>query len=320
MKYRILLITTLFILIFLNISCGQKGNTEFPNQIQTKKTDKHIRIKGTKVFAIIPKDFEYVSELARYQKDKNLYIQVIESNSSNFIEAKPTFTKETIEAKGAKVDVSKNIKFNDFESIYVEGPSKYDGETKLMMAFGDETFLVMIVGVFKTGDNDSREILRQILKSTYYDKSLQLDFFELSNFEFDESITNFQYAMSASNMFLYAENGKSDINNPIANSLLFAVMPQMSEEQAEAFFYDLCSRHERDKMQFENKNIIRTSINNYKAIVLESKIKKEGNSGVLYQVILLTEKSTLAILAIAYNDVEAYLDKFKRTVESVKLK
>ena len=106
-----------FVLIFTTFtSCGQNNNADFPNQVQTTKTDKHVRVMGTQVLGIMPPDFQYLKELARYQKNDKLYVQIIESNASNFVQAKPNFTRQAIEAKGAKIDVWKNVKLNEFEA------------------------------------------------------------------------------------------------------------------------------------------------------------------------------------------------------------
>jgi hypothetical protein len=310
-----------FILILTTItSCGQKSNTDFPNQIQTKKTDKHVRVKGTKVFGIMPTDFQYIKELARYQKNDKLYIQVMESNASNFLQAKPNFTRQAIEAKGSKIDVLNNIKLNEFEAIYGEGPSKYPDETKLMLVFGDKSFVVMIGGVCKTTDTEGKKELQEIFKSIFYEKSLQLDPMELANFEFDETITNFKYAMTVSNMFMYAENGTSDAQNPFANALQIQVMPQMTEEKAESYANDMPWRYEKNGIKLDSKTITKTKIKNHTAYVLETKIKYDNKDGVMFQAVLVYESTTILFMANAYSDIDNYLSKFKKTAETIKTK
>ncbi len=310
------------IILFLSTfsSCGQKINIEFPDKVKTSKTKKHVRVLGTKVYGIMPKDFVYIKELARYQKNDTLYVQIIESNSSNFIQAKSSFTKEAIEAKGAKVDVLKNIKINEFEAIYGEGPSKYPNETKLMLVFGDESFLVMVAGVCKTTDILAKRKLQEIFKSIYYERSLQLDPLELANFEFDQTITGFKYSMTMSNMFMYAENGELDAQNPLANSIFIQVLPEMTEENAENYSKDLLWRFKTNGIDLENKTINKTKINNHSAFVLETKVKYDSKDGMVYQVVLKLENTTLLFLSNAFSDIENYLIKYKKTVETIKIK
>lgn len=314
-------LTINFILILSTFaSCGQKNNTDFPTQVMTNKTEKHVRVKGTKVYGIMPTDFQYIKELARYQKNEKLYVQVMESNASNFVQSKPNFTRQAIEAKGAKIDVLNNIKLNEFEAIYCEGPSKYPDETKLLLIFGDESFLVMITGVCKTADVGGKKELQEIFKSIYYDKTLQIDPLELANFEFDETITNFKYSMSASNLFLYAENGKSDAQNPTANSFQIGVLPQMTEEKAEIYANDLPWRYEKNGIKLDSKSITKTKINTHTAYVLETKIKYDNKDGLMYLAVLVNENTTILFMASAYDDLDNYLKKFKRTVETIKTK
>ncbi len=307
-------------LILLTSTCYAQNDKEFPDQIHTVKTNKLKRITGTKVFAQIPNDYQYIKELARYQKNDKLYVQVIESNASNFVKVKSNFTKQAIEAKGAKIDVLKNIKLNQFEAIYGDGPSKYPDETKLMLIFGDETFVTIIAGVCKTADQEGKKELIEILKSVYYDKSLQIDSLELVNFDFDHSITNFKYAMTMSNLFMYAENGKNDAQNSTANSFLIGSLPKFTEEKANEFANDIPWRYEKKGMKLDNKTVIKTKINNYTAFVLTSKVALANKNGILYQAVLIGENSGLLFMGSAFSDTDNYLNKFKKTVASIKIK
>lgn len=318
MTKRLKLVINLVLILIAITSCGDKN--DFPNQIQTKKTNKHIRIEGTKVFGIIPSDFRCIRELGRYQKNKNLYVQIIESNASNFTEAKPNFTKQNIEANGSQIGVLSPTKLNEYEAIYLEGPSNDPDETKIMLVFGDKSFVVTIVGVCKTTDTEGKEELQKIFKSIYYDKSLQLDPLELANFEFDQTITNFKYAMTASNIFIYAENGESDIQNPLANIFQIQVMPQMTEEQAEHYANDLSWRYEQDGVKLNIKTITKTKINNRTAYVLETKTSNDNNKGALYQAVLVFENTTIVFIGVAQHDTDDYLTKFKKTAKSIRLK
>jgi hypothetical protein len=218
---KLLLLFTLFFGAFT--AFGQQNNIDFTSPMKTTKTDKHLRVEGTNIYGDIPSDFLYIKELVRYQKNDNLYIQVMDLRTSSFVKAKPNFTRQAMEAKGARIDVLNNIKLNEFDAIYVEGPSKYPDETKLMLIFGNDSFSVIILGVCKTADLEGKKELQKIMHSIYYDKSLSVDVLALANFEFDQSITNFKLAMTASNTFMYAKNGKDDAQNPTASSLLIGV-------------------------------------------------------------------------------------------------
>lgn len=320
MKYNLKSFLVLVILSITVSTCGQKTEEKFPAQLQTTKTRQHINIQGTKVFALIPSSYKPIKELVRFQKNDDLYVQVIESEGSSFTEGKQNFTREAIEAKGATVDILEHIKLNQYEAIYGEGPSKNRDELKLMLIFGDETFVVVAVGVCKKSDAAGKKELQEILKSFYYDKLLVSDPLELANFEFDPSITEFQHAGTVSNSFIYSKNGKADLNDRMANMLQFQTLPKVTEEKLEEFSNEVIRRYEQNGIKLNTKNITKTKINNYPAYLLFTKITYENKEGILYQAALLGDNSSLLFIGCAYEDLTNFEAKFKKTVESIKLK
>ncbi|MBS1519732.1 MAG: hypothetical protein JST50_01950 [Bacteroidetes bacterium] len=305
------------ILIFCALSsCAQ--NNVFPDNINTTKTNDGFRIKGTGVFFQPREGFEYIKQMARYQKNEKLYLQVVETNTNGFSKVKQGLTRQAIEAKGAKVDVIKNVKFNQFDAIYIEGPSKFPGETKISLFFGGENFVVMIVGVCKTDDGEGKKELQDLLKSAYYDDSSQIDPFELADFEFDNSITNFKYVMTASNLYRYAENGERDNKNDTANSFEIGSFGKTPDDAAPNLMNNIIASYERNGVEFKNKTIVKTKINGFNSYVLQSEMTLSGKTGIMYMVIMMRDKTTVAFMGNAFNDTDNYLNKFKRTVESIK--
>jgi len=213
----------------------------------------------------------------------------------------------------------KIIKLNEFEAIYADGTANKPDERALALVFGDESFTVMILGFYKTEDKAGKKELQEIFQSIYYDKSLQIDPLELADFEFDQTITGFKYAMTVSNLFLYTEKGESDAQNPTANALQIMAFSQLSEKEAENHSNDLLRRYEQSGVKLDNKIITQTKINNHIAFVVETKIKYEGKEGIMYQAVLLIENTTISFVAWAYNDFDNYLTKFKKTVETIKM-
>jgi hypothetical protein len=192
-------------------SCNSNGQDTFPDVIAVSKSEKLKRVKGTRLFVNVPSSYQALEKLVRLQKDDRTYFQVIDVPNSNFVEYKSKMSRRAIESQGAKVDVYETVEFNGFDGLYIEGPSKIEGETKILLAFGDDTFVTMVVGVCRTEEKASRQELRNIFSTSYYDKSFKLDPLELGNFQFDETITGFKYAATMGNMFLYSPNGKADM-------------------------------------------------------------------------------------------------------------
>jgi hypothetical protein len=69
----------------------------------------------------------------------------------------------------------------------------------------------------------------------------------------------------------------------------------MTEEKAEFYANDLLWRYEKNGIKLENKTVQRVKINNNTAFVLESKVKLNDESGILYQAVLVFENTTLVL-------------------------
>lgn len=303
------------LILWIVSSCTLKG--DFPTVVTSQKTDKSVRVMGTRVFIQPLKGFEYIKQSATYKKEGKALLRITEANTYGFSEMKGRLTKQSLEAKGTKVDVLKGVKFNQFDAVYAEGPADpQDIETTITLFFGDDHFMVVILGSFKTGDLEAKDELQKMIKSVYYDDKLQIDPFELANFEFDHSITNFKYAMTASNFYRYTENGKKDAENETANSFTIGTSGKMTDEAAYNAMNSLISTYETS-IEFDNKTITRTTINGYQCFVLESKVTVQYKEGIMYAVYMLRNDKTLAFMGRAFNDTDNYLNKFQKTVQSV---
>lgn len=186
--------------------------SEFPAVIDVKSTAGLKRITGTKLFVSAPPNYKYLRNTVRFQRDEHTYLQVLEIQGSNIMEIKEKLTEENIKKQGAKVDELRHIMFNGYEALYQSGPSKKRGETLVGVTFGDKSFAVMIMGSYKTTDKEAKEELLKIMKTSFYEKSFELDPLELVSYEFDPGILNFKLAQSIGKMLIYTPNGQDDLS------------------------------------------------------------------------------------------------------------
>ena len=302
------------------ISCSN-GQTSFPDNVSVTKTENLKRIKGTKLFVTTPDTYKPMESMVRLQRDNNTYFQVIEIPNSNFNEYKSRLTKQAIESQGAKVDIDKPIKYNGYDAIYFSGPSKTDGETKLGLAFGDETFVMMLIGVCQASDKAAMEELNKIFSNSYYDKSFDFNPLELANFKFDESITGFKYAATMGNMFIYSPNGKSDLNIQQDNLSMFqlSTIEAPTFSKAKEFLDYTISRYSVQGIQASNVKKQDISINGNQAYEVTVEAKDSDNKQTtLYQVII--HKGTTAVLFLGSDSEQGkWFDKFKATAQTIKM-
>jgi hypothetical protein len=262
-----------------------------------------------------------MESMVRMQRDNNTYFQVLEIPNTNFTEYKGNLTKEAIESKGAKVDIDKPVRYNGYDAIYFSGPSKTEGETKLGLAFGDQDFVVMLVGVCKTSDKKAMGELNKIFNTSYYDKSFELDPLELVSFKFDESITGFKYATSMSNVFIYTPNGKDDLNKQQDDlpTFQFSTIEAPTFSKAKEFLDYTISRYSVQGIQISDVTKRDISINGNSAYEVTMQAKDANNrKTTLYQVII--HKGTKAVLFLGSDTQNGkWLDKFKATAQSIQL-
>lgn len=302
-------------------SCGN-GQDKFPDTIKISKSEKLKRVKGTKYFAKVPGSYKPLESLIRYQKDDNTYFQIIQVPNTNFFEYKGKISRKAIESQGAKVDVYEPVNYNGFDAIYIEGPSKTEGETKIGLWFGDETFVTIVAGVCRTSDKASKDELKSIFSTSYYDKSYNLNPLELANFQIDETITGFKYATTMGNIFFYSPNGKADMQSLLDFSS-YQVMPLEagSFEKVKELLETVNSRLSLQEIQTSNIKKKEIIINGNKAFEIIMDVKDKNNKkGTFYQKAIYKEGSTSAVLFIGADiDNGIYVDKFKATAQSIKL-
>lgn len=311
---------TLLLISFTLSSCSQDLKDDFPTKIKTEKTDEHKRVEGTKIFAKIPKDYKFIDNLSRYQKEDNLYIQFVESNASNFYQAKPNFTREVIESKGAKVDILKDIKLNNLDAVFGDGPSKKSNERKTLFVFGDNDFVVIAVGVYPENNNDERNEILDVFKNLVYQKTFKLDPLELANFEFDQTITNFKYANTMSNMIAFTEDGMPEKVGEFSTSMNIASMPKMSGEKSKEFLLSIIQNTKNSGNKIKSSETQTIKIGDYPATILETEMEVENKTGVIYVALLNGEESSVLFMGTAFDRKSELLEKYKETVKTIKIK
>lgn len=303
----------------LILICIVGCNTHFPKEIKTIKTKNHINIEGTKIFGIIPSNYECIKELSRYQKNEHLYIQFIEINNTSFYKTKTKLNKESVEEQGAKIDVHQDVKLNKYDAIYLEGPSKVKGELKISLIFGDKTFVVISFGVVKENDENGKKEIRSILKTLYYDSLMNNDS-TLNEIEFDHKILNFIYTKKVSNFYLYSEHGVTDLNNPFSNQIILGLMPPFNIIDAEMFINKMITENIKNGYSLVSKVKIEKSINDLNVIIYETVTKYDSKKGVLFYSVLIDKKHSIFFGGQTFDEIDSTYRNFYKVLETIKFK
>jgi len=297
---------------------SQATNIEnpFSNEFFPTKTEKHIRIEGTKIFANIPSDYVYNKNKKVFEKSKGQYIRFVEIRAS-FAESQNKLNTKALEQRVALLE---KTKYGGYDAIYTEGVNPFSNDNDLILAFGDDDFVVSIVGKTDKEKPEDREELIQIMKTTYYDKSYLLNELDASSFLFDINITKFKHAGSNANMILYAEKGKEDEHNTMANSILVGNLPKMSKENLKIYSVAKMEHNKNIEIEILTKKIKEKKIGDYDGLVLDSKIEYQGKKGIIYQLALTNGNESMVFIGTAYEDIKNFRKKFIKTAKTIKFK
>ena len=297
-----------------------QNETNFPDEIKTEISDNHIRVKGSNAYLSIPTEYEYIESLSRFQKNDKLYIQII-NFPTPYEEAKRGFSKEYIESRGAKVDIEKSININGSEAKYLEGPSKYSGESKIILLLGNNKNSIFLGGVYKNVDQEGKAELQQIMQTVYLNSKEELNSLELANFTFDQDITSFKFNTSASNMFIFTPKGDEISDEIDVPSFTISSFPKMTPQKSKDFAKDMIWRMETvGEAKLDSKEILPIKINGKDAYVLETGIEREGRKGWINMTIINEENSSLIFMGDTYSDIENYKNKFRATIKTLEEK
>ena len=225
-------------------------------------------------------------------------------------------TKKALERDLGTIDIDKPVKYNGYDAIYFSGSSKKTGETRMVLVFGDSTFVIIIMGSCRTADKVAIRELNKMLTTSYYDKSLKFDPLETASMKFDEHITGFKYATTINNTFVYSPTGRSD--NILSNFTLSThSLPSFSK--AKEFLDQIISTYSENRVQVSNvrKQDIVIDGNDAYEVTMDA-IDAANKKSILYNVII--HKGTKAVLFQGEDDEQGeWLDKFKATVQSIKM-
>lgn len=153
------------------------GDDSISNNVVVSKTDKHIHVPTTKMYIVPPVNFNFITELLRFQKDDKTYFQIVEMQGVDF--AKNELNRNNLKSKGAKILAWKEFTLNNIPAKLVKIKAD-DRNSNLVLSFGDSLSTVMIMGYYQSSDTASENEIQRSCLSIYYDRLEKVNPFELA--------------------------------------------------------------------------------------------------------------------------------------------
>lgn len=299
-------------------SFGQSN--EKISDVNNIKTDKHLNIKGTKVFIIPPKGFKSQSNFIGLTKDDNTLIQVIEQANASYSLASSNFTKAEFEKKGQKVLFIQDFILNGYSAKYIQIESS-NLDKGHGIVFGDNNFSVMLFGVCPKSDEKVSAEIKKALLSLFYDKNLIIDNSTNLLFELNEQSTSFRLLNSTENISYYTINGNNiDPNSP--KPVITVITAPISDESmlAEASENMISALKENGLTNIEKKDNSNKVINGNKIYetVFYGQIKE--TKFLFYHFVISKGHNLVLVQGQTTDNYDLYLNEFKKFSKTIKMK
>jgi len=301
-------------LLFWNCDAQTEHDLTIPDQIAVDKVKSTSRFPGTNTFIHIPADYYLVKQLIRFQKNEQTYIQIMQIPAPSNFEAKRKemdnyFQNAVAAGKLQKEYYKKEFKLGDYSALLYYGKDYHKpGLEQMVLLFGDNTFVNMVVGEFPSGQPlIKKEILAGLL-SLYVDKSVTVDPSELANFTLKTDNTEFKFFGSASQMFYYSIGGKGDpIQNSFEDQIMIMSLPQMQQEQIRSYGNNMIYRYRTLGMRIPSYSSKDTTINGNFAYEITFEGSFQGKKNYVYQIVTGNQNGSVLFLGGLYNRLELML-------------
>ncbi|KOP38025.1 MULTISPECIES: hypothetical protein [unclassified Flavobacterium] len=319
---------TIFFFIFSVFSFNLKGQSiNIPDQIKISNIENKVIVKGTKILINESKDYVYYNELKRFQKDSKNYFQVIEIPNQDYHKSVTKISNkiDELEKQGGRIRIKKELKLGFYDAYFALAPQGKDSE-QIILAFGDTSFSVLVMGVFSNDEKERKEITDLVL-STYYDENIKVNINDNLFYYVDLKKSEFELLNVMNSFGIYTIGKEQLVGNGIyINNFLIGVLPNNLNG------FDL--KTYSDKLIYKYGNNIYKEKNVKIKVISEEKYKEgadeiikvemsgifEGKELKMYQYIKQTPKGIIQFLGTDISKKYTYFNEYKKIAESIKLR
>ena len=319
LKYRNLRLMKYLTILFLSVifySCESNAQSfNLPDKVETTDLNKKINIKGTRILIDKPENYTYVDELKRFQKSSDNYFQLIEIPNQNYNTTAPNVINKInqLESQGGKLRIKKEFELGEYNAFFALAPQGVTSE-QVILAFGDNSFSVLAMGVFPNDEKDRKEITDLIL-SSYFDKNLKPNLDD--NLFYKVNLDNSDFKLSTVNGTLgtYTVNGEQmKADDLFTNSFLIGTLPSTNDFSLKKYSDNLIRKYENNT--FEEKRIEIDIISEKEFKEGENKIIKvemigtiQGKKSKKFQYIKQTPNGIIQFLGSDFTENSMYLNE-----------
>lgn len=310
-------------LLFLTVtSCGSKKSdrTTDTEKVVTKSSA-HINIQGTHVYIIPPGGFKAsTGSMKGFIKDETTtFLSVTEFKGHSFESEIQKNSAEKMRQQGLSVFLEKETMVGSYKGRLMRIG---DGKTSTVwqLVFGDDSFAVMVMGIYPSHDELSGKQIAEAIETVVYDKDMVVDEMAGMNYSIKPNDSRYKYLKMQAGLAIYSLDGNADLKN---DDITFLVLSQVPRENASAEALAETALASTLRNGFTNPSVKRKgflTINNNSAYEMEVECMSKGQSVTVYIVAVVKENTAITVQGLAKYDIEKTISGFKQFADAIVIK
>ena len=317
----------IFCILYWKGKAQSAHDLAIPAVVAVDKAGSATRLPGTNTFIHQPVRYTLNKQLIRFQKNEGTYIQLMQLPVVSNFETKRKELEDNVERVVAEGKLEKEyykraFKLGEFDALLIYGKDdKREGFEQMVLLFGDNTFVNIVVGEFPADQPAIRKEIRDGLLSMYVDKKLPIDPTELANFSIKTNNTAFAFCSSASQMFYYTIGGKGDpIQNQYESEIMVQALPAMEEDERRSYAVKMIYNYRLMGMRIPTYSGKDTTINGQYAyqITFEGSFNAKKND--VYQVVTGNKNGSVLFLGGLYDRLEELMPQVRAIAGTLQMK
>lgn len=287
--------------------------------ITTYGQNKKILIPGTRIYLEKPESFSLATDFIGLESGQSV-IQFMDISEGNYNSNSKNFTKENFENEGITVIYFKNTEIGGYPAklTLLQGNPN---QKSLQLIFGDNEFLVMAMAFVPNFEKEKIKKIENAFHTIEYDKTREINPFEIAFFELDDSASSYKYSKTISNMFLYTKGGVKKDNFMNESAYLVSQFPIESNWSPKSLVEKNLNSLSKNGLTISKRTPTdRKKINGFQCY--EELIIGTLNNSETQIIItsIVNETRALVVTGVAKDNFETTLQEFKKLTNEIKMK
>lgn len=312
----------LMFVFLISASCGsKKSDREIDTEKAISKSPAHTNIPGTRVFIIPPGGFKpSTGSMKGFIKDETTtFLSVTEFKGHSFESETQKNSAEKMRQQGLSVFIEQEKKVGPYKGRLMRIG---DGETSTIwqLVFGNDSFSVMIMGIYPPHDEMSGKQIAEAIETVVYDKDMVIDEMAGMKYTIKPNESRYKYLKMQAGVAFYSLDGNADLKNDDNTFLVLSQVPRENDSPQSIAEKSLESilRNGFSNPTIKSKGFL--TINNNSAYEMEVDCTLKGKPVTVYIAVVTKEQTAVMVQGVARKNITETIAGFKDFTDAIELK